>query len=115
MVVGPLAVAMMHSLHDEGLPLSELLIDRGYSQVAAKHLHAPLLELDVFVVQDSKKKQRGKKGTFKGAILINGESYCPTTPQRLHDLAVPPKNATADDGRRTGRTVTNSTSTPSSV
>lgn len=96
MAVGPLTVAMLQRLHDEGLPLLDLLIDRGYSQVGAKNLHKYLLDL-VFVVQDLKQNQRGKKGTFRGAILINGEPYCQTTPQRLHNLAVPSKLATTEE------------------
>lgn len=96
MAVGPLTVAMLQRLHGEGLPLLDLLIDRGYSQVGAKNLHKDLLDL-VFVVQDLKQNQRGMKGTFKGAILINGEPYCKTTPQRLHNLAVPSKFATTEE------------------
>jgi hypothetical protein len=46
----------------------------------------PLRELGVDTVFDLHPHQRGTQGTYKGALQIDGQLYCPAMPESLHDI-----------------------------
>ena len=39
---------------------------------------------------------RGIKGTFQGAVIANGNLYCPCTPKALFELGPPAPRATEE-------------------
>jgi hypothetical protein len=45
---------------------------------------------------DLHSNDRGTRGTYKGAVLCNGNLYCPATPKPLFDLS-PPARGTSED------------------
>jgi len=64
-----------------GIPLGDVLADSGYSHRIPQHWAAPLRAAGAQLVQDL--HDRGPRGTHHGAIISNGNLYCPKTPRPL--------------------------------
>jgi hypothetical protein len=69
-----------------GIPLGDVLADSGYAHRAAAAWALPLRDAGASLVQDLHPHDRGPKGTHDGAIISNGNLYCPRTPRSLLEL-----------------------------
>ena len=80
-----------------GIPLGDILADSGYAHRDADAWALPLRAAGAQLVQDLHPSDRGPQGTHQGAIIANGNLYCPATPQKLLRLGPLRPGATADD------------------
>ncbi len=85
-----------------GLPLSDVLDDSGYAHRDAGAWAIPLRAAGAQLVQDLHPNDRGPRGTHEGAIIANGNLYCPATPKPLLQLgplapAASPEDTAAHD------------------
>jgi hypothetical protein len=69
-----------------GIPLGDILDDSGYAHRDASAWALPLRAAGAQLVQDLHPGDRGPKGTHQGAIISNGNLYCPQAPRALLDL-----------------------------
>jgi hypothetical protein len=76
-------VAVLERLSAQGFSLGDILYDTGYSYRVASAWAIPLRLLGASLVTDLHPNDRGPKGTYKGAILCDGNLYCPATPEPL--------------------------------
>jgi len=77
-----------------GVPLGDVLADSGYAHRDADAWALPLRAAGAQLVQDLHPHDRGPKGTHHGAIIANGNLYCPKTPRTLLELGPLPRDAT---------------------
>jgi hypothetical protein len=80
-----------------GIPLGDVIDDSGYAHRDASAWAAPLRQAGAQLVQDLHPHDRGPKGTHHGAIIANGNLYCPQTPRTLLELSALPPGAPAGD------------------
>jgi hypothetical protein len=98
--VGEEAVRAVKSILDRGHTISRLTADRGYApNLKAEDYLVPLKMLNVPIVTDFKKTQKGLKSGKAGALFVEGLHVCPATPKALleatqnFDLAADDPNA----------------------
>jgi hypothetical protein len=88
-----------------GTGLGDILDDSGYAHRDADAWAIPLRAAGAQLVQDLHPHDRGPKGTHHGAIISNGNLYCPATPRPLTELGPLARTATreqaADHDRQT--------------
>jgi hypothetical protein len=88
-----------------GIPLGDILDDSGYAHRDADAWAVPLRAAGAQLVQDLHPNDRGPKGTHAGAVIANGNLYCPQTPRSLLELGPLTRTATkeqaADHDRKT--------------
>ncbi len=60
-----------------GIPLGDILADSGYAHRDAGAWALPLRAAGALLIQDLHPHDRGPKGTHDGAIIANGNLYCP--------------------------------------
>ena len=88
-----------------GIPLGDILDDSGYAHRDAGAWAIPLRAAGAQLVQDLHPHDRGPKGTHDGAVISNGNLYCPQTPRPLLELGPLARTATreqaADHDRKT--------------
>ena len=89
---------------EDGIPLGDILADSGYAHRDAGAWAIPLRAAGAQPVQDLHPHDRGPKGTHEGAIISNGNLYCPKTPRSLLELgpltrSATPEEAAAHDAR----------------
>ena len=65
---------------EDGIPLGDILADSGYAHRDAAAWALPLRAAGAQLVQDLHPHDRGPQGTHAGAIIANGNLYCPATP-----------------------------------
>jgi hypothetical protein len=98
-------VPVLTAMPGQGIPLGDILDDSGYAHRDAAAWALPLRQAGAQLVQDLHPHDRGPKGTHDGAILSNGNLYCPCTPRTLLELGPLARTATrdqaADHDRRT--------------
>jgi hypothetical protein len=70
-----------------GIPLGDVLADSGYSHRVPQNWASPLRQAGAALVQDLHPHDRGPKGTRQGAVIANGNLYCPCTPRPLLEVA----------------------------
>ena len=80
-----------------GIPLGDVLADSGYAHRDADAWALPLRAAGASLVQDLHPHDRGPKGTHDGAIIANGNLYCPKTPRPLLELGPLARNASPGD------------------
>jgi hypothetical protein len=89
-----------------GIPLGDILGDCGYSHRDADAWALPLRAAGAQLVQDLHPHDRGPKGTHDGAVISNGNLYCPATPRPLLEMGplarTAAKDQAEDHDRRTG-------------
>jgi len=78
-----------------GIPLGDILGDSGYAHRDARAWAIPLRLAGAQLVQDLHPHDRGPKGTHHGAIISNGNLYCPRTPRPLLELGPLARTATS--------------------
>ena len=76
-------VGVLRRMVDSGVAIADVLADSGYAHRVAEHWSLPLRQLGAAIITDLHPHDRGPKGTFRGAILSNGQLYCPSTPEVL--------------------------------
>jgi hypothetical protein len=70
----------------QGIPLGDILADSGYAHRDAGAWAMPLRAAGARLVQDLHPLDRGPRGTHHGAVIANGNLYCPATPRTLLEL-----------------------------
>jgi hypothetical protein len=85
-----------------GIALGDVLADSGYAHRDAEAWAIPLRAAGAQLIQDLHPHDRGPRGTHHGAIIANGNLYCPATPKPLLQLgplapAAAPDEITAHD------------------
>src|SRR6266699_2947545 len=76
-----------------GIPLGDIFDDSGYAHRDASARALPLRAAGAQLVQDLHPHDRGPRGTHQGAVISNGNLYCPQTSRTLLELAPPPPGA----------------------
>ena len=89
-------VPVLTALPGQGIPLGDILDDSGYAHRDADAWALPLRAAGAQLVQDLHPHDRGPKGTHHGAIIANGNLYCPQTPRTLTELGPLARTATKD-------------------
>src|SRR5258708_17922840 len=79
-----------------GIPLGDITGDSGYAHRDAQAWAVPLRNAGAQLVQDLHPHDRGPKGTHHGAVIANGNLYCPQTPRTLLELSPLPPGAAPD-------------------
>jgi hypothetical protein len=97
-------VPVLTRLPAAGIPAGDILADSGYAHRDAAAWALPLRAAGAQLVQDLHPHDRGPRGTHGGAIIANGNLYCPKTPCTLLELSplardATPEQATAHDAR----------------
>ena len=89
-------VPVLTAMPGQRIPLGDILGDSGYAHRDAGAWALPLRAAGAQLVQDLHPHDRGPKGTHHGAIIANGNLYCPPRPARCWNSgrspAPPPKN-----------------------
>jgi hypothetical protein len=80
--------------------LGDVICDCGYSNREPASFATPLRRAGAQLVMDLHPGDRGPKGNFEGAILANGQLYCPLTPRVLLELGPLSRAATPEETRR---------------
>jgi hypothetical protein len=80
-----------------GIPLGDVLADSGYAHRDAAAWALPLRDAGASLVQDLHPHDRGPKGTHDGAIISNGNLYCPGTPRSLLELGPLSRDASREE------------------
>jgi len=97
--------AVLTAMPAAGIGLGDILDDSGYAHRDAHAWAIPLRTAGAALVQDLHPHDRGPKGTHHGAIIANGNLYCPCTPRTLLELGPLARTATswqaADHDRKT--------------
>jgi hypothetical protein len=89
-------VPVIQHMAASGIDIGDLLVDSGYSYRLAKDWALPIRKLGAQLIMDLHPNDRGPHGTHHGAIINNGNLYCPATPTTLLELAPLPPGATAE-------------------
>jgi len=79
-----------------GIPLGDIIDDSGYAHRAAAAWAIPLRRAGAQLVQALHPHDRGPQGTHHGAVIANGNLYCPATPKPLLELAPLPPAASGE-------------------
>jgi hypothetical protein len=80
-------VPVMQRMHKDGVQVDDVLCDSGYSYREPSTFALPLRALGAKLVTDLHPNDRGAKGTHMGAVIANGNLYCPATPKALLELS----------------------------
>jgi len=89
-------VPVLTAMPAAGIPLGDILADSGYAHRDAQAWAIPLRRAGARLVQDLHPHDRGPQGTHHGAIIANGNLYCPATPRPLLQLGPLPRDATPE-------------------
>jgi hypothetical protein len=79
-------VPVLTAMPPAGIPLGDILADSGCAYRDADAWAIPLRAAGAQLVQDLHPHDRAPKGTHHGAIIANGNLYCPRTPRTLLEL-----------------------------
>jgi hypothetical protein len=89
-------VPVLTRMPADGIPPGDILADSGYAHRDAGAWALPLRHSGAQLVQDLHPLDRGPRGTHHGAIIANGNLYCPATPRTLLELGPLARSATPD-------------------
>jgi hypothetical protein len=90
-------VPVLTSMPGQGIPLGDILADSGYAHRDAEAWAIPLRQAGAHLVQDLHPHDRGPRGTHHGAIISNGNLYCPCTPRSLLQLGPLARDTSIED------------------
>ena len=90
-------VPVLTQMPGHGIPLGDILADSGYAHRDAGAWAIPLRQAGAQLIQDLHPSDRGPRGTHEGAIIANGNLYCPVTPRPLLELGPLARDATPDE------------------
>jgi hypothetical protein len=86
---------VLTAMPGQQIPLGDILDDSGYAHRDARAWAIPLRAAGAQLVQDLHPHDRGPKGTHDGAVIANGNLYCPATPRPLLELGPLARTATS--------------------
>ena len=89
-------VPVLTAMPAAGIGLGDILADSGYAHRDADAWALPLRQSGAQLVQDLHPLDRGPRGTHHGAVIANGNLYCPATPRPLLELGQLARDATPD-------------------
>jgi len=89
-------VPVLLAMAAAGSPLGDIIDDSGYAHRDAEAWAIPLRHAGAQLVQDLHPHDRGPRGTCHGAIIANGNLYCPSAPPALLQLGPLPPGATPE-------------------
>jgi hypothetical protein len=96
---------VLTAMPGQGIPPGDIPGDSGYAHRDASAWAIPLRLAGAQLIQDLHPHDRGPKGTHDGAIIANGNLYCPKTPRPLLEIGPLARTATkeqaADHDRQT--------------
>jgi hypothetical protein len=100
----PAFTPVLTAMPAAGIPLGDVLADSGYSHRLPGNWAAPLRAAGAQLIQDLHPHDRGPRGTHEGAVIANGNLYCPAAPRALLELgplarAATPEQAAAHDAK----------------
>jgi hypothetical protein len=87
-------VPVLTRMPGRGIALGDILADSGYAHRDAAAWAIPLRAAGAQLIQDLHPHDRGPQGTHRGAIIANGNLYCPATPQPLLQVGTLARDAT---------------------
>jgi len=90
-------VPVLAAMPAAGIPLGDVLADSGYAHRDADAWALPLRAAGAQLVQDLHPHDRGPRGTHHGAIISNGNLYCPKAPRTLLEPGPLARDATPDE------------------
>lgn len=90
-------IPVIERMAASGVAVGDVLADSGYAHRDAGAWALPLRRLGARLVQDLHPHDRGPKGTWGGAVVANGNLWCPATPPALLDLAPLGRSAGRDE------------------
>jgi hypothetical protein len=93
----PALAAVLLRLPAAGIGLGDIIDDSGYAHRVAEAWALPLRRAGAQLVQDLHPHDRGPQGTHHGAVIANGNLYCPATPGTLLQLGPLPPGTAPDD------------------
>ena len=88
-------VPVLASMAASGIKPGDILADSGFSYRQPDTWANPLRSIGAQLVVDLHPQDRGPQGTHQGAIICNGNLYCPQTPGPLLQLIPLPPGASA--------------------
>ena len=92
----PAFVPVLTALPAAGIALGDILADSGYAYRIPANWAVPLRAAGAQLVQDLHPSDRGPHGTHHGAIISNGNLYCPQAPRALLQLGPLARDATRE-------------------
>ena len=100
----PAFTPVLTAMPAAGIPLGDVLADSGYAHRVPGNWASPLRRAGAALIQDLHPHDRGPRGTSQGAIVANGNLYCPAAPRALLELgplarAATPEQAAAHDAK----------------
>jgi len=87
-------VPVLTAMPGAGIPLGDILADSGYAHRDAGAWAIPLRQAGAQLIQDLHPSDRGPRGTHHGAVIANGNLYCPATPRPLLQIGPLARDAT---------------------
>lgn len=81
----------------DGVSAGDVLCDCGYSNRDPKTFAGPLRRAGANLVMDLHPHDRGPRGTHCGAVVSNGNLYCPATPRALLELGPLARSASTQE------------------
>jgi hypothetical protein len=90
-------VSVLERMAEGGIALGDVLADSGYAHRVPEHWALPLRALGASIVTDHHPADRGPRGTFGGAVISNGNLYCPSTPPALLALGPLARGASKEE------------------
>jgi len=88
----PALAPVLERMSKSGIAIGDVLADSGYAHRLAANWAAPLRRIGARLVQDLHPADRGQKGTYGGAVIFNGNLYCPAIPAPLLELGPPARD-----------------------
>ena len=73
-------IPVLERMPADGIPLGDILDDSGYAHRVPGNWAVPLRAAGAQLIQDLHPDDRGPHGTHHGAVISNGNLYCPATP-----------------------------------
>jgi hypothetical protein len=90
-------VPVLTAMPAAGIPPGDVLAGSGYAHRDAAAWAIPLRAVGAQLIQDLHPNDRGPKGTHEGAVISNGNLYCPATPRPLLELGPLARDAGPED------------------
>ena len=92
----PALVPVLTALPAAGIAPGDIPADSGYAYRVPANWAVPLRAAGASLVQELHPSDRGPHGTHHGAIISNGNLYCPDAPRQLLELGPLARGATRE-------------------
>ncbi len=89
-------VPVLQRMAADGIPLGDIPGDSGYAHRVPQNWAVPLRAAGAQLIQDLHPDDRGPHGTHAGAVISNGNLYCPATPRPLLEPGPLARDATPE-------------------